>query len=97
MNNLVTSTIQNDIAVITIDNPPVNALSQEVADGIDAAVAQAQRDPAVRGIVIAGAGRTFVAGADIKGLEELAWGTGRGAPDMHDKLRPASRTAPGRS
>ena len=86
MNNLVSSTIQNDIAVIIIDNPPVNALSQDVADGIDAAVAQAQRDPAVRGIVIAGAGRTFVAGADIKGLEELAWGTGRGAPDMHDKL-----------
>jgi len=86
MNNLVTRTLQNDVAVITIDNPPVNALSQEVADGIDAAVAQAQADPAVRGIVIAGAGRTFVAGADIKGLEELAWGTGSGAPDMHDIL-----------
>src|SRR5688500_1700584 len=84
MPNLVNSATHNDIAVITIDNPPVNALSQEVADGIDAAVARAQADPAVRGLVIAGAGRTFVAGADIKGLEELAWGTGRGAPDMHD-------------
>ncbi len=84
MSNLVTSTLQNDIAVITIDNPPVNALSQDVADGIDAAMDRAQRDPAVRAIVIAGAGRTFVAGADIKGLEELAWGTGRGAPYMHD-------------
>ena len=84
MSNLVTSSVQNGIAVITINNPPVNALSQEVADGIDAAVAKGQADPAVRGLVIAGAGRTFVAGADIKGLEELAWGTGRGAPDMHD-------------
>ncbi|HEX5069806.1 MAG TPA: 3-hydroxyacyl-CoA dehydrogenase NAD-binding domain-containing protein [Vicinamibacterales bacterium] len=84
MNKLVTSTIQNDIAVITIDNPPVNALSQDVADGIDAAIARAQQDPAARGIVIAGAGRTFVAGADIKGLEGLAWGQGSGAPDMHD-------------
>ncbi|HVG56144.1 MAG TPA: 3-hydroxyacyl-CoA dehydrogenase NAD-binding domain-containing protein [Vicinamibacterales bacterium] len=84
MSNLVTSTVQNDIAVITIDNPPVNALSQDVADGIDTAIARAQQDPAVRAIVIAGAGRTFVAGADIKGLEGLAWGEGSGAPDMHD-------------
>ena len=87
MSTLVTSTVQDGIAVITIDNPPVNALSQEVADGIDAAVARAQADAAVRGIVIAGAGRTFVAGADIKGLEELAWGTGPGAPDMHDSFK----------
>ena len=87
MSSLVTTTVQDGIAVITIDNPPVNALSQEVADGIDAAVAGAQADAAIRGIVIAGAGRTFVAGADIKGLEELAWGTGSGAPDMHDSFK----------
>src|SRR5688500_10416286 len=87
MSTLVTSTVQDGVAVITIDNPPVNALSQDVADGIDAAVARAQADAAVRGIVIAGAGRTFVAGADIKGLEELAWGTGPGAPDMHDSFK----------
>ena len=86
MSNLVTSTTSNDIAVITINNPPVNALSQEVADGIDAAVARAQADPAVRGIVINGAGRTFVAGADINALENLAWGSGSGAPDMHESL-----------
>jgi 3-hydroxyacyl-CoA dehydrogenase len=87
MSSLVTSTLQDGIAVVTIDNPPVNALSQEVAEGLDQAVARAQADPAVRGIVIAGAGRTFVAGADIKGLEELAWGTGPGAPDMHDSFK----------
>src|SRR5688572_4745921 len=86
MSTLVTSTAQDGVAVITIDKPPVNALSQDVADGIDAEVARAQADAAVRGIVIAGAGRTFVAGADIKGLEELAWGTGRGALDMHDSF-----------
>jgi 3-hydroxyacyl-CoA dehydrogenase len=87
MSSLVTSTVQDGIAVVTINNPPVNALSQDVADGLDAVVARAQADPAVRGIVIAGAGRTFVAGADIKGLEELAWGTGPGAPDMHDTFK----------
>ena len=86
MTNLVTSALHDDIAVITINNPPVNALSQEVADGIATAVARAQSDPAVRGIVIAGAGRTFVAGADINALEGLAWGEGGGAPEMHDIL-----------
>jgi 3-hydroxyacyl-CoA dehydrogenase len=86
MSNLVTSATTSGIAVITINNPPVNALSQEVADGIDAAVAHAQADPAVHGIVINGAGRTFVAGADINALENLAWGTGGGAPQMHDSL-----------
>jgi 3-hydroxyacyl-CoA dehydrogenase len=86
MDTLVTTALQDGIAVVTINNPPVNALSQDVADGIDAAVGRAQRDPAVHAIVITGAGRTFVAGADIKGLEELAWGTGPGAPDMHGIL-----------
>jgi 3-hydroxyacyl-CoA dehydrogenase len=84
MSTLVSTSIQNEIAVVTINNPPVNALSQEVADGLDSSVARAQGDPAVRGIVIAGAGRTFVAGADINALEGLAWGEGGGAPDMHD-------------
>src|SRR5262245_7341735 len=86
MSNLVTSTTNNEIAVITINNPPVNALSQEVADGIDSLVARAQADPAVRGIVITGAGRTFVAGADINALEGLAWGEGGGAPAMHESF-----------
>src|SRR4029450_8347484 len=86
MPNLVTSATSNDIAVITINNPPVNALSQEVADGIDAAVARAQADPAVPRLVLNGAGRTFVAGADINALENLAWGSGSGAPDMHESL-----------
>ena len=38
-------------------------------------------------MVVIGAGRTFVAGADIKGLEEIAWGGDSGAPDMHDLLQ----------
>ena len=58
MSTLVTSTVQSStvqdgIAVITIDNPPVNALSQEVADGIDAAVARA-RQCNIANIVVVG-------------------------------------------
>jgi 3-hydroxyacyl-CoA dehydrogenase len=86
MSNVVTTTIDNEVAVVRIDNPPVNALSQDVIDGLAAAVADAQDNPAVKALVVAGAGRTFIAGADIKGLEDLAWGGAGGAPEMHDVL-----------
>ncbi len=54
------------IAVITIDNPPVNALSREVRAGLIAALDEAAEDDAIRAIVLACAGRTFCAGADIR-------------------------------
>ncbi|MBN8919541.1 MAG: enoyl-CoA hydratase/isomerase family protein, partial [Rhizobiales bacterium] len=54
-----------DVAVITIDNPPVNALSQAVRAGLRDALAKARDDAGAVAVVIACAGRTFVAGADI--------------------------------
>jgi 3-hydroxyacyl-CoA dehydrogenase len=54
------------LALILIDNPPVNAASQAVRQGLASAIEAAQADPAVEGIVIACEGRTFVAGADIR-------------------------------
>ena len=57
--------IQNGIGVLTIDSPPVNALSAEVRDGLAAGIAAAVADPAVSAIVLICAGRTFIAGADI--------------------------------
>lgn len=53
------------IAVIVIDNPPINASSQAVRAGLLDAVVAAEDDPDIAGIVIACAGKTFVAGADI--------------------------------
>ena len=53
------------IAVLTVNNPPVNALSQHVRQGLHDGLAQAAADPDVQAIVITCAGRTFVAGADI--------------------------------
>jgi 3-hydroxyacyl-CoA dehydrogenase len=84
MGQAVSTEILDEVAVIRIDNPPVNALSNDVIAGLRAEVAKAAADPAARAIVMVGAGRTFVAGADIKGLEGMAWGDMSGAPDMHD-------------
>src|SRR5215469_16903251 len=54
-----------DVAVITIDNPPVNAMKHEVRIGLVDRISQATGDPGISAVVIACAGRTFVAGADI--------------------------------
>ena len=66
MPELVRYSLHGDIAVLTIDNPPVNALSTGVPEGILAGVRQAEGDSNVRAIVMIGAGKTFIAGADIK-------------------------------
>ncbi|MGA9868897.1 MAG: 3-hydroxyacyl-CoA dehydrogenase NAD-binding domain-containing protein [Acetobacteraceae bacterium] len=57
-----------DIGVITVDYPPVNALGPGVAEGIIEALRKGEADPAVRAMVLIGAGRSFIAGADIRGF-----------------------------
>jgi 3-hydroxyacyl-CoA dehydrogenase len=74
MSDLVTLTKSGDIAVITINNPPVNALSPGVPEGILASVQAAQNDTSVKGIVLIGGGRTFIAGADIKEFGKITSG-----------------------
>jgi 3-hydroxyacyl-CoA dehydrogenase len=71
MAELVRYEIRDGVAVITIDNPPVNALSPAVWEGIDQAVQRAVADPAAEAIVLIGAGSTFIAGADIKVFDTL--------------------------
>ena len=66
MTELVTLTRHDDVAVITVDNPPVNALSQPVRQGLVDAVSQLQGDDDLKAAVLICAGRTFIAGADIK-------------------------------
>jgi 3-hydroxyacyl-CoA dehydrogenase len=87
MNSAVSVSNTDGVALIRIDNPPVNALSQDVIDGLGAAIDAVARDASVRAVVVIGAGRTFPAGADIKGLENIAWGGDSGAPELHDLLQ----------
>jgi 3-hydroxyacyl-CoA dehydrogenase len=54
-----------EIAIVTVDNPPVNALKHEVRAGLAEALRQSREDAAVKAVVIGCAGRTFFAGADI--------------------------------
>ncbi len=54
-----------DIATVTVDNPPVNALSQALRQALWDAVAVLDADPAVRAVVLICTGRTFIAGADV--------------------------------
>jgi 3-hydroxyacyl-CoA dehydrogenase len=63
-----------DIAVVTIDNPPVNALSPGVPEGIRDHVARTVADPEVKAIVVIGAGSTFIAGADIREFAKITAG-----------------------
>ena len=58
--------VDRGVAVISFSNPPVNGLSHAVRSGIAAALERAQADPAVRGIVLTGAGGSFSGGADIR-------------------------------
>ena len=83
---MVVKEIQDGIAIVKIDNPPVNALGPGVPEGIEQAITEAGADSGVQAIVLTGAGATFVAGADIKQLEDLAWGRGPGAPNIHELL-----------
>jgi len=76
MSELVLHQRQDDVMVVTINNPPVNALSPGVPEGIERAIEAAERDAAVRAVVVIGGGRTFIAGADIKELEHAAAGHG---------------------
>ena len=71
MSQLVRYEVRDRAAVITVDNPPVNALSAGVPEGISEAVERACRDSAADAIVMIGAGTTFIAGADINVFKEL--------------------------
>ncbi|MDA5193438.1 3-hydroxyacyl-CoA dehydrogenase NAD-binding domain-containing protein [Govanella unica] len=79
MTSAVSYRKEGAIAILTADNPPVNALGHAVRDGLVTGIAQANEDPEVRAILIICAGRTFFAGADIR-----EFGKPQVAPSLRD-------------
>jgi 3-hydroxyacyl-CoA dehydrogenase len=94
MTDLVQLTRDNGIAVITINNPPVNALSPGVPEGISEALDQIALDDSVKAAVLIGGGRTFVAGADIKEFGKMTSGRPRGAGLLPLLLKMEDSTKP---
>jgi 3-hydroxyacyl-CoA dehydrogenase len=74
MSDLVQFSKDNEIAIITLNNPPVNALSPALQEGIGAAIEQINKDGSVKAAVLIGGGRTFIAGADITEFVKITSG-----------------------
>ncbi|ANY61605.1 3-hydroxyacyl-CoA dehydrogenase [Comamonas aquatica] len=64
--SVVQTRLDGEVLVVSIHNPPVNALGQAVRAGLLAAVEQAAADAAVKALLIVGEGKAFIAGADIR-------------------------------
>ena len=64
--SVVQTRLDGEVLVVTVNNPPVNALGQAVRAGLLAAVEQAAADAAVKAVLIVGEGTAFIAGADIR-------------------------------
>ncbi|MGH9671988.1 MAG: enoyl-CoA hydratase/isomerase family protein, partial [Bryobacteraceae bacterium] len=86
MSDLVTLTRDGDVGIITVNNPPVNALSPGVPEGIAAAIDQVVADSSLRAAVLIGAGRTFIAGADIKEFGKITSGQKKREIGLHPVL-----------
>jgi 3-hydroxyacyl-CoA dehydrogenase len=71
MSDLVRYEVVDRVAVLVVDNPPVNALSPAARDALDHNVARAASDNAIDAMVLIGAGSTFIAGGDIKLFDTL--------------------------
>ncbi len=82
MSEPVTFSIAGDVAVVMIDSPPVNAVNQGVRAGLKQVFTELRGKPGIKAIVLGCAGKTFVAGADIKEFD-----TGIAPPGYHEVLR----------
>ncbi|MEO7939356.1 MAG: 3-hydroxyacyl-CoA dehydrogenase NAD-binding domain-containing protein [Burkholderiaceae bacterium] len=74
INSVTDLRVDGQVAILTLDSPPVNALSADVRDGLARGVLQASTNPDVRAIVLVCAGKTFIAGADVGQLGQAPQG-----------------------
>ena len=82
MGEVVSTGLSDGIAVVRVDKPPVNAMDRSVRAGLKRAFSELRANPDVKAIVLACAGRTFIAGADIKEFD-----TGIAEPGYHEVFR----------
>jgi len=82
MGEIVSCSLEDGVAVVRIDNPPVNAMDRGVRAGLDKVFTELKARKDINAIVLGCAGRTFVAGADIKEFD-----TGIAEPGFHKVLR----------
>ena len=78
MSELVSLTRDGEVGIITVNNPPVNALSPGVPEGIASAIETIQKDDQLKAGILIGGGRTFIAGADIREFGKMTSGLRRG-------------------
>ena len=78
----VNYSVNGNIAILEVDNPPVNPLSSGVRAGLAEYIAKANKDDSIEGIILTGAGRSFIAGADISEFGQKSDG-----PDLHTTLK----------
>ncbi len=77
MSDLIQISREDRLAIVTINRPPVNALSKEVMDALDATFSELAKDETIGAVVVTGAGeKAFVAGADITEFPNLNSSTG---------------------
>ncbi|MDO9125665.1 MAG: enoyl-CoA hydratase-related protein, partial [Parvibaculum sp.] len=81
MNDVTTLETVGEVAVLTLNSPPVNALSAPVREGINNGIKQAMENDAVKAIVLICEGKTFIAGADI-----TEFGKAPKGPSLFDAL-----------
>jgi 3-hydroxyacyl-CoA dehydrogenase len=79
VSELVQFSKSGEVGIITISNPPVNALSPGVPEGISASIDELEKDASLKAAVVIGGGSTFIAGADIKEFGKMTAGKPRGA------------------
>jgi enoyl-CoA hydratase len=73
-NQFVNDVVEDHVATVTINNPPMNALTVAVMAEMESVIDKIAKDPGVKTVVITGAGNMFVAGADIKEIAGISSG-----------------------
>lgn len=81
LTDMLDYSVEDGVAVLTVNNPPVNALSQGVRQGLQEGIDKAATDAGVKALVLICDGRTFIAGADI-----TEFATGPKEPGLHEVL-----------